>query len=261
MNNAFDVTVFTLVYNHKAYLPQLFAGMALQDPTIRVQWYIVDDASPDGSLQEIERLLSTLPSHISVQVIAHQTNRGAMQSMMHAMSHHALGRYSMLLEGDDYWYPDFLRFTVQFLDAHPDYVAVHTGIDHYIAEDDRFIVDYWQTVGRNTGQGFTAEMPSGEVFDELLKHNFIQTCGFLCRTDVYYTHLCVKEYLDVPYEYHFADYPMYLRLARHHKIGYINQPLAVYRISHQGMNSNPANRAKMHYSTLRMVYDASNGRL
>lgn len=261
MDMTVDVTVFTLVYNHKAYLSQLFTGMVLQDASIRVQWYIVDDASTDGSLLEIQRLIETLPSHIHAYVIAHQENRGAMNSMIHAMSHQALGRYSMLLEGDDYWYPDFLRQTVGFLDANPEYAAVHTGIDHYIKEDDRFIFDYWQIVGRNTGSGFTDDIPTGDVFDELLKHNFIQTCGFLCRTELYYDCLRVGEYLDVPYEYHFADYPLYLRLARHHKIGYIKQSLAVYRISNLGMNSNPANRAKMHYSTLRMVYDAKHGRL
>lgn len=258
---SYDVTIFTLIYNHKAYLPQLFAGMALQDPSVSVQWYIVDDASPDESLVDIQRLIETVPAHINAHVIAHQQNRGAMQSMIHAMSHPALGRYSMLLEGDDYLYPDFLRQTVNFLDAHTEYSAVHTGIDHYIIDDDRFIFDYWKTVGRNTGNGFTDEIPSGEIFDELLKHNFIQTCGFLCKTGLYYECLRVSEYLDIPYEYHFADYPLYLRLARNHKIGYIDKPLAVYRISNQGMNSNPANRAKMHYSTLRMMYDASHGRL
>ena len=257
---AYDVTVLTLVYNHKAYLPQLFAGMALQDPSVAVQWYLLNDASSDGSGDMARTLIDTLPTHVHVTFIENPENIGATASGLKILAQPILGRYCMLLEGDDYFKPGFLQKTVQFLDEHPDYVAVHTDIDHYIAHEDRFIFDYWRTVGRNTGRGYLTDIPEGYIFEELLVHNFIQTCAFLTRTDVYLQYLDLQKYAETPFEYHFMDYPLYLNIARTHKIGFIPESLSVYRINLQGMNSNPANPAKMHYTTLRMVYDAKHGR-
>jgi len=260
MGAVFDVTVFTLVYNHKPYLQQLFAGMAIQDPIITVQWYILDDASPDGSGEYIRTLLLTLPPNIHVTFIQNHANIGATASTVKIMDQPIQGRYCMLLEGDDYFKAGFLQKTVYFLDHHPDYVAVHTDIDHYIAQNDRFVFDYWQTVGRITSDGLSTKIPTGYIFEELLKHNFIQTCSFLMRTEVCLRYLDLQTYNNPPFEYHFMDYPLYLNMARMHKIGFIPESLAVYRINLQGMNSNPANRARMHYTTLRMIYDATHGR-
>lgn len=255
-----DVTIFTLVYNHKAYLPQLFAGMAMQDPAIHVQWYILDDASPDGSAALVRTLIETLPSHIHAMLIENSENLGATASGIRILSQPITGRYCMLLEGDDYFKEGFLQKAVQFLDTHPDYVAVHTDIDHYIAKDNRFIYDYWQSIGRNTGRGYSTEIPEGYIFDELLVHNFIQTCAFLTRHEIFLRYLDLQAYAAPPFEYHFMDYPFYLNIARSHKIGFIPESLSVYRINLQGMNSNPANRARMHYASLRMIYDAKHGR-
>lgn len=260
MGATFDVTVFTLVYNHRSYLPQLFAGMIIQDPAIRVQWYIIDDASPDGSAELVRTLIETLPSHINATLIENPKNIGAVASSSLALSQSSAGRYCMLLEGDDYFKEGFLQKTVHFLDTHPDYAAVHTDIDQYIAEEDRFVFDYWRTIGRNTGQGYSTDIPEGFVFEELLAQSFIQTCAFMARRDVYLHYLNVMAYAEPPFEYHFMDYPLYLNIARTHKIGFIPESLSVYRVNLQGMNSNPANRATMHYTTLRMVFDAQHGR-
>jgi glycosyltransferase involved in cell wall biosynthesis len=257
--STYDVTILTLVYNHKAYLPQLFAGMAVQDPQITVQWYLIDDASPDGSAEVVRTLIDTLPSHIHATLIENPNNIGATASGIRILAQPIAGRYCMLLEGDDYFKAGFLQKTVQFLDSHPDYAAVHTDIDHYIAQDDRFVFDYWRTIGRNTGSGHTTDIPEGDIFEELLKHSFIQTCSFLTRTEIYTHYLNLQAYAESPFEYHFMDYPLYLNIARTHKIGFIPESLSVYRINLQGMNSNPANRARMHYTTLRIVYDATNG--
>lgn len=260
MGAVFDVTVFTLVYNHKPYLQQLFAGMAIQDPTITVQWYIIDDASPDGSGLVLPDLIAQLPSHIHVTFIQNQHNLGAMASAAVLVSQSVDGRYCMLIEGDDYLKQGYLQKCVQFLDTHADYAAVHTDIDHYSVEDDLFVFDYWRTVGRNTGQGLSTDIPEGNVFHELFAQSFIQTCAFLTRTEVYMRYLNVHAYAAPPFEYHFMDYALYLNIARLHKIGFIPESLAVYRVHLQGMNSNPANRARMHYTTLRMAYDAKHGR-
>jgi glycosyltransferase involved in cell wall biosynthesis len=257
---AYDVTILTLVYNHKAYLPQLFAGMAVQDPRIAVQWYLIDDASPDGSAEVVRTLIDTLPGHIHATLIQNPKNIGATASGIRILAQPIAGRYCMLLEGDDYFKEGFLQKTVQFLDTHPDYASVHTDIDHYIAQDDRFVFDYWRTIGRNTGSGHTTDIPEGDIFEELLKHSFIQTCAFLTRTEIYVRYLDLQTYAEPPFEYHFMDYTLYLNIARTYKIGFIPESLSVYRINLQGMNSNPANRARMHYTTLRMVYDATNGR-
>jgi glycosyltransferase involved in cell wall biosynthesis len=258
--HSYDVTILTLVYNHKAYLPQLFISIASQNSRFRIEWYLIDDASPDGSAEEVTRLIATLPANIDARLLVNEKNQGVNPALTRVMSLEPHGRYSLLLEGDDYWHPDYLTETIGFLDENPDYGAVHTDVNHYLINEDRFVFDYWQTIGRNTGSGFSTDIPVGDIFDELLKHNFIQTCSFIARTDVFYRHMRVQEFADVPYEYAFMDYPYFLGVAQYHKIGFIKRSLATYRVSIQGMNANPANRALMHYSSLRMVYDAKHGR-
>lgn len=258
--HTYDVTILTLVYNHKAYLPQLFASIASQDARFRIEWYLIDDASPDDSATEVRRLIGLLPANVHAQLIVNERNQGVNPALTRVMTLAPHGRYALLLEGDDYWHPDYLTETIGFLDEHPDYGAVHTDVNHYLMGEDRFVYNYWQTVGRNTGAGFSTDIPEGDVFEELLKHNFIQTCSFIARSEIFYQYMNVPTYAHPPFEYPFMDYPYFLGVARNHKIGFIKRALATYRISSQGMNANPANRSLMHYASLRMTYDAKHGR-
>ena len=64
-----DVTVLSLVYNHAAYLPALFAGLRVQDPDIAIQWIIINDASTDASGELLQALSRTLPPNIHITII------------------------------------------------------------------------------------------------------------------------------------------------------------------------------------------------
>jgi glycosyltransferase involved in cell wall biosynthesis len=118
------VSVMIVAYNHERYIAQALDSVLMQERDFDIEINVHDDASTDGT-QAIVRdyarrypgVVRCLFNPVNVGHIATQLNtyRG-FQSLR--------GEYFAMLEGDDYWTdPHKLRRQVEFLDAHPDYVA------------------------------------------------------------------------------------------------------------------------------------------
>src|SRR5207302_799473 len=57
---------------------------------------------------------------------------------------------------------------------------------------------------------------------------FITTCTACCRADILKAHVDFRRYASKGYL--MSDYPMWLDLSRHTRFGYIDKPLACYRV-------------------------------
>src|SRR5919201_6392430 len=79
---------------------------------------------------------------------------------------------------------------------------------------------HWETIGR--------KIPTGYVFEELLADNFVMTCAFCGRSDLFRQHVTLGEY--VARGYLALDYAACLDLSRHTPFGYIDHSLARYRV-------------------------------
>lgn len=257
-----DVSIITTCYNHKRFLESLFNGVMGQDKSLKIQWTIVDDGSTDGSREEIFTLSKLLPPNVDLTVISNLQNQGPFESLIRAGSIEQRGRYTTILEADDYWRKDFLAETVSFLDNNPSFVAVHTDTDYINVDQNTVEFSHWKTSGRYDDYGNHYDsIPSGRVFEELVKNNFIMTCSFIAKTSAFAQYNKVKAFSLPPYEYSFTDYPFYLGLARFNNIGYIDKSLAVYRVHSSSASNNPEKRSKVISDTQRMKNDAIIGRL
>lgn len=123
------------------------------------------------------------------------------------------------LDADDVWFPEKLELQVQLLDSQPELGLVYSdcviqdvsGRGSYLASQvDKFY--------------------SGWAFHALIECDFIPILTVVVRRDVLAKVGPFRSFQIV------EDYDMWLRIAAHYPIDYVNKPLAVYR-THAGQGS------------------------
>jgi glycosyltransferase involved in cell wall biosynthesis len=210
------VTVITLLYNHEAYLDDYARGL-LSQTYENVELIVFDDGSTDGSWEKLQRYLPDLRAKFSIVIAERHENLGADRETVLALPR-ATGELLCLHESDDYYLPQKLEENVRFLEQNPAHGAVHSDTDYILGR--RIESRHWQTVGR--------PIPSGWVYDELLLGNFVMTCSFCCRMDLFRKYVDLGRYVDRGYKV--WDYAQFLDLSLYTQFGYIDEPLARYRV-------------------------------
>lgn len=114
------VSVLVPCYNYGHFLPDCVASALGQD-AVDVDVLIVDDASPDGSVEVARRLAASDPR---VRLIEHETNRGHIATYNEGLA--ALdGEFVVLLSADDLLSTGSLARSVALLQAHPEVGMVY----------------------------------------------------------------------------------------------------------------------------------------
>ncbi|PYI68364.1 glycosyltransferase family 2 protein [Arthrobacter livingstonensis] len=114
------ISVVIPCYNYGHFLPDAVAGVLAQ-PGVDVEIIIVDDASPDGSVQ-IARELEAADSRITV--VAHEANQGHIATYNDGLKR-VLGDYVVLLSADDILAPGSLGRSAALMQAHPEVGLVY----------------------------------------------------------------------------------------------------------------------------------------
>ena len=238
------MTVITPCYNHGPYLPDYFEGLLAQSYR-DVELIFHDDGSTDNSWQVAKSYEERLRKHFRRVVMETGPNVGFLGVLERAVAL-VTGAYVCILESDDYYLPGKLEKTVGLLLADPELGAVH-GETTFLYPD-RVEERHWRAVGRS--------IPVGDVFRELLVgDNFIMTCSFCARADLFLEHVDFSEYRRR--EYRMADYPAFLDVAAHAHIGYLDEPLSVYRVLPESASrsEDPLKTALFSESYLRIKID------
>jgi len=114
------VSVVVPCYNYGHFLP-IAVGSALDQPGINVDILIVDDASPDGSVEVAHKLAALDPR---VKVLAHKTNEGHIATYKDGLDR-AEGDYVVLLSADDMVSPGSFTRSAALMEAHPEVVLTY----------------------------------------------------------------------------------------------------------------------------------------
>ena len=104
MHRRATVTVVVPCYNYGRYLRQCVASIVDHQPGIDIEVIIVDDCSPDGSV-ELARAIAAEDGR--VRVISHETNRGHIATYNDGLAA-ATGEFVLLLSADDILTPGAL---------------------------------------------------------------------------------------------------------------------------------------------------------
>lgn len=227
------VSVAMITFNHEPYLAKAIESVLAQRTDFDVEIVVGEDCSTDNTMRILSRYSDEYRDKI--RVITSEKNVG-MHANIERTEKACRGKYLAYLEGDDFFNdPDKLRKQVQFLESHQDYDLVHGDFDEYFQEEKKFI--------RNYNKHFRIDIAAGDVFRELLIRNFISTCTVCLRRE------SLEKYFDygevAERKGMLGDYPRWLDIAAHSKVGYIDESLSTYRVLKQSATHSPDGTKRM----------------
>ncbi len=116
------VSVLCITYNHGKYLKQALDGILIQKTNFDYEVIIGDDCSTDNSREIILQYKEKFGNKL--RILFHEHNLGATENVRRIEAY-ATGRYIISLETDDYWSDPYkLQKQVDYLETHPDVLAV-----------------------------------------------------------------------------------------------------------------------------------------
>lgn len=230
------VSVLTITYNHEMHIEQAVTSAINQNTNFNYEIVVSDDCSTDGTRDILTNLHSRYPN--TLRLILRQENIGARQNLIETFKL-CEGDYIARLDGDDYWTSEHkLSKQVKLLEANPNFaLSFHaaSSINELDSKSTQIIRPY-PTRDRYT-------------LADLLIHNFIPNCSVMYRNDLF------KEFPDWFNKAPMGDWPLHILVAQYGDIGYIDLPMAVYRIHSGGVwtSTDPVMKIRNHISLLRTV--------
>ncbi|BDU23558.1 glycosyl transferase [Flavobacterium sp. GSB-24] len=205
------VSVVMITYGQENYIRKAVESILMQKCDFAVEFVLANDCSPDGTHHVIEDIIKNHPNGSWIKYFRHEHNLGMMSNFIFALKQ-CSGSYIAMCEGDDYWTdPLKLQKQVSFLDANPEYVLCFHQVDLLNLNGD--IVD-----------DFITKVPEDYETIETLASlgNYIHTPSVVFRN-------IIRKF---PFEFELSpigDYFLYLMLAEHGKLKFLQEKMAVYR--------------------------------
>jgi glycosyltransferase involved in cell wall biosynthesis len=203
-----------VTYNHEKFIAQAIESVLMQKTDFPFELLIGEDCSTDGTREIVREYSRKHPGIIRAYLRA--PNIGARENFRQVFVA-ARGRYLTPLEGDDYWTdPRRLQLLADALDAHPETaICGHRTIRHDEdgAQPDEVI----------------QKLPAGMYrLEDLLPWCFLHTSSAMFRR-------LIEEPPEWCNHLSCGDLPLFVELARHGDICFLDECMAVYRIHGGGI--------------------------
>ena len=106
------ISIIIPVYKVEAYIEECLASVVSQQDTgIAVECIIVDDCSPDGSMDIVRRFVDNYQGTVQFRMLRHEVNRG-LSAARNTGIDAATGDYLLFVDSDDYLSADCLSTLV-----------------------------------------------------------------------------------------------------------------------------------------------------
>ncbi|MCR5557040.1 MAG: glycosyltransferase [Butyrivibrio sp.] len=129
------VSIAVITYKQEQFIGHTLESIVSQKTDFAYEVIVGDDCSPDNTAAIVKEYANKYPD-IIVPLIR-EKNMG-MAANENDVCAHAKGEYLAFLEGDDYWIDENkLQKQVDFMDAHPEYVACYGHIIIVNEKDER----------------------------------------------------------------------------------------------------------------------------
>lgn len=119
---AVDISILLTSYNFRPFLRAAVESLLGQETECSFEIILIDDASPDRSLEVIADIQDP-----RLVVISHEKNTGFAVSINEAFSL-AQGEFLARLDGDDVWLPGYLQTLVTALKANPSAILAYGNV-------------------------------------------------------------------------------------------------------------------------------------
>ncbi|MFZ3388763.1 glycosyltransferase [Buttiauxella gaviniae] len=209
MSNKPLISVCIVTYNHEKYIRKCVESIIGQSVDAAFEIIISNDASTDNTKLILDDLVLLYPEKLRVVNLVENVGPYKNYRILHEL---ARGKYIAHCDGDDYWLPSKLRKQMQFFDNNGDCTAVYTNA---------IVKDEFDTEYNAIFNNWVAEKFNLDYLVE--KGNFLNHSSMIYRRDL-------KD-LVIPSSPKFIDYMIHINLAKEGSLGYINEPLVVYRVN------------------------------
>ncbi len=231
LSSFIKVSVLVMTYNHAKFISKALDSVLMQETEFNYEILISEDCSSDRTTEIILSYHQKFPEKI--RLLLSEKNLHSNEVVRRGI-HAAKGEYIALLDGDDYWTSsEKLQKQAAYLDSH---VACTLCFHNANAFSDNSEGQSWHWTLPNQKEISTLE--------DLWLGNFIATCSTMFRKNV------VKQ---VPNWYNLffpiTDWPLYILIAEHGYIGYINEVMGAYR-QHSGGLYSPYSEKEKQAKTL-----------
>lgn len=221
-SNEIKVTVAILAHNQITYIEQAIESVLEQKTNFRYEILIHDDCSTDGTRGIIEEYAERYPTIIVPILEKENQYVKGNDYLQYAIWRYVRGEYYIALDGDDYWCDCYkLQKQVDYLDAHPEYIA-HTHLTKKINENNGEVG--WSPTYRENDKEWSDE----EIIDWF---DVFQTSSLMYRS--YIQGNIPRSYIS----FFAQDYPVALWLCVEGKIAYSSWVMTVHRMNAIGSYS------------------------
>ena len=207
------VSVVVTTYNHEPYLAETLDAILAQRCDFGVEIILGEECSSDGTLLICRKYAEKYPAQI--HIVASTENVGWRVNYRRCVEA-ARGKYLAFCDGDDYWCDEGrLVEQVALMEANP-----NIGLCYTLAER------------RNEKGELVGRFPIGEghtTLDAMLHDWCVENCTTLARRDLVLGYYSTEKPENRP-EWLTEDLPMWLYVAAHSEIVYIDRATAVHRV-------------------------------
>lgn len=220
------VSVVVSCYNGEAFVGECVRSVLAQNLT-ELELIAVDDGSTDETLS----VLTSFAGDSRLRIIPLNQNFGGPSRARNVGVAAARGRFITIMDCDDLLKPDALSMVVSFLSRSPD-----TGLVFFNSEEldtvtgarkSAALADYDQfwRLRRETIADHMFVVGDRRRYRQLVLTNFIRTSGTTCPRHVLERIGPFDESLT-----NADDWDLWLRIAAQYPLGFIDRPVAVYRV-------------------------------
>lgn len=209
------VTVVCLSHNHRPFIQEAI-GSVLAQTYRNIQIILIDDASTDGSVHELEQIAQRNPE---VELISLSQNVGNCKAFNIAFEK-AKGDYIIDFATDDVMMPDRIQQQIDFFKTLDDSYGVVFTDAVYIDEDGNFLYDHNDNLRRRK---MITTVPQGNVYPVVIARYFISSPSMMVRKCV------LDEMGGYDEQLAYEDFDLWIRSSRNYKYAYLGQALTKVR--------------------------------
>ena len=211
------ISVVIPSYNSAAYLSEAIDS-ALNQTVLPLEVIVINDGSTDETPQILQRYQGRI-------VAITQENRGLSGARNRGIAA-ATGELIAFLDADDVWLPQKLEKQVACLEEHPRAGFVHTGAHWWNADTGEQSI----RVNGNLHQ------LAGACYKEFFAYNRVTVSTIVVRRECLAAVGNFDEGIRRPTT---QDYDLCFRIARHHELAYVDEPLVRYRLHASNFSKQP----------------------
>lgn len=217
-----SVLVGVLTYNHENYIKACIDSILMQVGNFKLKVIIINDCSTDNSHEVISKAIeSNNRESIEIEYINHKKNKGLIENLQTIVHLAKDYDYLTFCEGDDYW------LAANRIETHITYLKSHPEVGVSFNE----IKLYYNDINVMIDCGIQRAMDEGIYnCERLAEWNFIG--NFSC---CFYDTSLMKKIPDELFDMFTVDWMFNIYCATMSEIGFIKQPMTVYRIHSQGV--------------------------